>query len=174
MSPVELAERLRTLVLETEPWPHGIIDDALPVDVYADLVNRLPSLDWNGDENARRAKNVPQAVREILAEGSVVAAVRERFSLWPVRVVVEAAWFGAKPGPPHEDRPDKVFGGQIYLTGDPKGTELYDFYGGDEPARVIEWQNNRLSCWPRPPAGLRHAVPTSRGRTVLLWWLLRA
>lgn len=71
---------------------------------------------------------------------------------------------------PHLDRPDKLWSGQIYLAGDPKGTELYDLGGG--LAKICEWKPNRLTCWV-PGRGIgKHGAPTSVGRFLLLWWVL--
>ena len=72
---------------------------------------------------------------------------------------------------PHVDRKDKAWNGQIYLAGDPTGTEFYDVQG--KLARVGEWKPNRLTCWTTPKNKEMHAAPASKGRYVLLWWLLR-
>ncbi len=70
----------------------------------------------------------------------------------------------------HCDRKDKRLSGQIYIAGDPKGTELFDASG--KRAGLIEWQPNRMACWTRPAMNQKHAAPESSGRYVLLWWIL--
>lgn len=157
-----------------EPWPHATLDDFLPAEVFADLVAALPGLSWDGPEGQRRkARELPAAVSDLCRDPDVLTAIARRFELpaVPLRIVLEVAWTGASGLPAHCDRLDKLWSGQVYLAGDPKGTELFDARG--RLAKVIAWAPNRLACWTRPPERERHAAPKSTGRFVLLYWLLR-
>jgi hypothetical protein len=169
----ELAERIRAVETVADPWPHAVVDDFLPADVFAELVDALPTLGWDraGLTGRKRvARQLPAGVTGLLNDESVLAAVRERFSVPAGRVMLEVAWLGKTGLPPHVDRSDKVWNGQVYLAGDPKGTELCDAVG--RLAKVVEWAPNRLTCWTPPGGGQMHAAPASDGRYVLLWWLL--
>lgn len=165
-----IAARIRDIQRIAEPWPHAVLDDFFPPDVFADLIAGLPELEWGrSGGKTRKAKKLPPAVSEILESEKVLDAIRQEFGFTggvPTTSIVyrEERLFA------HCDRKDKFWSGQVYLTGDPKGTELYDADG--KRAGVIPWRDNRLCCWTRPPQSEKHAAPESSGRYVLLWWIL--
>lgn len=163
-----MAERLRGLVEDDSPWPHGIIDDFLPqwalnnvlatvaaMNTAADFVKAKPSL----------------AVLDLLQSSEVVNAIRSRFSFEGARGSAIDIVYSRRGVQAHSDRADKPWSGIVYLTGDPKGTELYGTDG--LLAKVVEWKPNRLVCWGHRPHREQHAVPVSAGRVVLRWWLLK-
>jgi hypothetical protein len=162
MNAEAIAARIRGLTLETDPWPHGVLDDFLPPAVFAELLASLPR---------SRTTKLPQSALALLTSPVILAACRERFGFAGGQVLRQIRWFGPAGLKAHEDRPDKLWNGQVYLAGDPKGTELYD--GRDQLARVVEWRPNRFTCWAPPGRGLKHAAPSSSGRHVLLWWILQ-
>lgn len=174
MSAAVIVARLRAVPTVAEPWPHATLDDFFPAEVFADLVAALPGLNWDGPEGQRRrARDLPAAVTDLCHCPAVLDAISVRFELpaAKLRITLEVAWTGVSGLPAHCDRIDKLWSGQVYLVGDPKGTELYDARGN--LAKMIEWAPNRLVCWTRPPKRETHAAPKSTGRFVLLYWLLR-
>lgn len=168
-----LAARIAGIELDPDPWPHATLDGFFPPQMFAELLDRLPSLGLADKAIGRKKtdKGLPASVSELLHSEAVLGAIRERFRFDGGKVMLEVSWFGADGLSPHVDRADKLWNGQVYLAGDPKGTELYG--PGDKLARVLEWQPNRFTCWPPPKAGLKHAAPQSKGRYVLLYWILQ-
>lgn len=162
-----LPDRIRAMPIIAEPWPHAILDDFLPADVFAELVEDLKV----GGPRNYKATQVPDSTRSLLESEPVLNAIRERHGFeggFPK--IIEAAYTITGLAP-HLDRNDKVWSGQVYLTGDPKGTELYNAAG--KLAAQVEWKPNRLVCWTRPPRNEMHAAPRSKGRWVLLYWIMR-
>lgn len=156
----------------SDPWPHATLDDFLPADALAELLAAIPTMSWTRPPGFhRKAKVLPQGVTDLLTDAAVLDAIRERFGFDGGRAMIELAWSGPQGLKPHCDRKDKLWSGQIYIAGDPKGTEMFDAAG--KPAGVIEWRPNRLSCWTRPPQNEMHAAPKSEGRYVLLYWIMR-
>ena len=169
----EVVARVTGMGTEPHPWPHSVCDDFLPADVFAELVAALPTLHWDRPEGQnRKAKQLPECVRELLLDPEVLGAIGARFGFGEARrVILEAAWFGPAGLVPHCDRDDKLWSGQVYLAGEPVGTHLFD--AADKLARTVEWKENRLACWTRPPAREKHSAPKTSGRFVLLYWLMR-
>lgn len=164
------AQRIAELVELEEPWPHGILDDFLPAEAFAELIDALPVL-CKGTGRVRKSTDLPASVRELLAGDEMEAAIRGRYGFSGAKPSLEVVYreSGLKP---HSDRRDKPWSGLIYLAGDPQGTELYDTDG--HLVKTIEWKPNRLVCWSLRPPREQHAVPESRGRYVLVWWLLKS
>ncbi len=162
-----LASKIENMVECAEPWPHAIIDEFLPPDVFADLIAWLPKV--TGDPSWVKWKNMPSSVTGALKGPDVEAAIRQRFGFDGCEPSIEVAYrrAGLKP---HADRQDKPWSGLIYLAGDPKGTELYDASGS--LTKTVDFIPNRLVCWANRRFE-QHAVPVSEGRYVLVWWFLR-
>lgn len=160
-----LAQRIRAMPTIPEPWPHAVLDDFLPEQAFADLLGVI--------EVGKRLRELPQSVNEVCRDPEVLSAIADRFA-FPVssKMQLEVAWTGSCGLKAHVDRADKEWSGQVYLAGDPKGTELFDASG--QMVHVIEWKPNRLACWTRPPNKEKHAGPKSTGRHVLLYWIMRA
>lgn len=167
----DIAAMIRAAELTPDPWPHATIDEFLPADVFAELVASLPEMAWMPLTGNRKARDVPKAVADLLRNELVLDAIRGRFGFSGGRVQLEVAWTAGKGIKAHVDRIDKLWSGQIYLAGDPKGTELFDAAG--KLARVVEWRPNRLAAWTRPPRAETHAAPRSDGRFVLLYWIMQ-
>lgn len=168
-----MAARVRSMPTLEEPWPHSFLDGFLPGDLFAGLVAALPGLKYNRPAGTnRKADELPAALTELLLDPVLVGAFGARFGCTPspAKVKLEVAWTGQAGLLPHVDRKDKLVSAQVYLAGDPKGTELYDAAG--ELAGVIEWAPNRLAAWTRPAANQKHSAPKSSGRFVLLYWFM--
>ena len=170
-----LADRIRAVEFDADPWPHGCLDGFFPPDVFAEFVTALPTLEY-GRHGVTRKKSsaLPPAVSGLCRDPGVLSAIRERWKL-PDRSTtwqLEVAYTGRDGLAAHCDRPDKLWSGLVYLDGDPKGTELFDAAG--RLAKVVEWRPNRLVGWTRPAQSEKHAVPKSAGRYVLLYWLMTA
>jgi hypothetical protein len=169
----KLVRNIGELTAHGAPWFHYTDDNFLPREVFADLVTFLPraKLGLSGNQRRQRTARMPDSARALLNDTQVLDSIRRRFGFSGGRVQAEIAWFGAEGYAPHTDRADKLWNGQVYLDGDPKGTELYDSAGN--LAKVVEWQPNRFTCWLPPGESKQHAAPESSGRFVLLWWILR-
>jgi hypothetical protein len=138
--------------------------------VFAELVAGIPGYPWAFPGNrTRKTKVLPPSTMDLLHSETVLDAIRQRFGFEGGSPTVDLVYREAAL-PAHVDRKDKQWNGQVYITGDPKGTELYDAAG--KLAHVIEWKPNRLSCWTRKSKREQHAAPASAGRYVLLWWIL--
>lgn len=163
---VEIAERLLAVVDEPEPWPHGIIDDFLPADVFTALVQSLPAIEGRA---VVKTQAIAPAAREVFTSGVVCDAIRQRFGFSGKYPNVDAVYrTGGVQA--HPDRDDKPWSGVLYIAGDPKGTELYDASG--KLCKVVEFVPNRLLCWKSRPVKEQHAIPKSAGRWVIQWWFL--
>ena len=170
MDEITVAAKIGDIQMHESPWPHGTLDDFLPADVFAELVAELPAFQWQEQNGrTRKAKRFHRATMDLLGSETVLNAIRQRFGFTGGKPTIDLV-YREQPLPPHCDRKDKVWNGQIYVAGDPKGTELYDAAGN--LAHVIEWRPNRLSCWMQPPNREQHAAQASSGRYVLLWWIL--
>lgn len=167
MSAEEVAARITSAPDITQPWPHAIIDDFLPTELFAELLAWLPKVDA---ANVQKFKSLPRSTLDLLTSEVVTEAIRRRFNFDGGEASIDVAFrrTGLKA---HPDRSDKPWSGLIYLAGDPKGTELYDAAG--KFAKTVEWKPNRLVCWAKRPKQEQHAVPPSDGRFVLVWWFLR-
>lgn len=162
-----LAARIAAADEFSDPWPHGIIDDFLPADVFVELVAALP--DTTGQRGTVKTQKLPARTLELLQSETVANAIRQRFGFegsWPH---VDAV-YRTKGVQTHPDRKDKPWSGVLYLAGDPKGTELYDAAGALR--KTIEFIPNRLLCWASRPVNEQHAIPDSKGRWVIQWWFL--
>lgn len=158
-----LAEKILTAPELVDPWPHGIIDQFLPLEPFAELVGSLPS--WT---TGQKTKNLPTSVLELLNDSAVNDAIRQRFGFTGGKPVIELTYRTLGVGG-HSDRVDKLWSGIIYVAGDPVGTELY---GKDyRLAKTVEFKPNRMLCWGR--RGEQHAVPKSNGRFAIQWWILK-
>lgn len=165
-----IAERVRGMAESRFPWPHSVMDDFFPADVFAELVAGIPDYPWSFPGNrTRKTKSLPSSVTDLLHSEIVLDAIRQRHGFQGGSPTVDLVYREAAL-PAHVDRKDKRWNGQVYVAGDPRGTELYDAAG--KLAQVIEWKPNRLSCWTCPPKREKHAAPVSAGRYVLLWWIL--
>jgi len=150
-----------------EPWPHGILDDFLPAEVFGELLEALPGI--TGGPNVQKVYELPASVTAILNDETVLNAIRQRHWFQGGHTNIEAVYRRSRLEA-HSDRKDKLWSGLIYLAGDPKGTE---FYGADgKLAKTVEWKPNRLVCWSLRRSHEQHAVPVSDGRWVLAWWIL--
>lgn len=163
---IDVANRIRGMQEDKDPWPHGILDDFLPADVFAELLAALPSF---GEADVQKFNGIPASTLAILNSEDVLDALREQFDFVGGFNKIEVAYRRSKLLP-HTDRQDKPWSGLIYLAGDPKGTELYKLDGTF--SRAVEWKPNRLVCWANKLPKAQHGVPASNGRTVLVWWLL--
>lgn len=174
MTPVgHVLERLAGLTHHREPWCHATADDFLPAEVFAETLELLPRLRLGPKfgQGRQRVSRMPGSLADLLHEPVILDAIRQQSGFTGGTVLAEIAWFGRLGYPIHSDRHDKLWNGQVYLAGDPKGTELFDAQGTLQ--KVVEWQPNRLTCWLPPGGEQKHAAPVSEGRWVLLWWLLR-
>ncbi len=151
-----------------EPWPHSILDDCLPAEVFQDLLGVIGGKWDQTNAQVRKTQELPKSVMDWLAEAA--DDIEKRWGVRGKRSLIELA-YRAVPLNAHVDRCDKLWSGLIYVAGDPKGTELYGLDG--KLARIVEWKPNRLVAWTRPPHNQQHAVPRSAGRYVLAWWLLQ-
>lgn len=160
-----LAQRIREMPTIEYPWPHSVLDDFLPSDVFAELLGALP--------DRQPLKEVPQSVKAACLDPELLAEIAERHGFpYSEKVFLEVTHTDQRGQNPHTDRADKEWSGQVYLKGDPKGTELFNAAG--EMVHTIEWKPNRLACWTMPPKKEKHAGPKSAGRHVLLFWIMRA
>ncbi len=167
---IDVARRIPDIVTIPDPWPHGILDDFLPQPIFDELIESLPLLPWSTkSQKARKCKTLPASVTSLLSDEVVLDAIRAANGFTRGKPSIEVV-YRTVPLAPHVDRKDKRWNGQIYLAGDPKGTEFYDAAGN--LACVGEWKPNRLTCWTIPPNKEKHAAPKSQGRYVLLWWIL--
>lgn len=157
---VELIASCQEIV---EPWPHAILDNFLPADVFAELVASLPN--WT---TANKTQRLPQSVLAVLAAPDMEDAIRTRFDFRDHRARIELT-YRVRQIEPHSDRKDKAWSGILYIAGDPVGTELYD--SRRQLAKTVEFVPNRLLCWGHQ--GDQHAVPKSQGRFAIQWWFLR-
>lgn len=157
-----LAARLAEAADLTKPWPHSIFDEALPGDVFADLLGALP--DW---KTTNKTKKLPASVLAMLTAPEVERAIRERWGFSGGKPTIELT-FRTRRIEAHCDRDDKLWSGILYIAGDPVGTELY---AGPELVKTVEFRPNRLLCWGHQ--GEMHAVPKSNGRSAIQWWYLR-
>lgn len=165
----ELAAKIADATEVIDPWPHVIIDDFLPGDLFAELVAWLPEI-GDGPPDCRKFKDIPARLRGALTDADLETTIRQRFGFEKCEPSIEMVYrrSGLKP---HADRQDKPWSGLIYVAGDSVGTDLYDATG--RLAKSVEWKPNRLVCWARRPRKEEHAVPVSKGRYVLVWWFLK-
>lgn len=163
-----MAQRLQATEDISQPWPHAILDDFLPQSVFAELLSTLPALPPSAP--VWKLRTLPESLTGLLLSREVTAVLNERHGCQGCRPMIEVAYrrSGLKP---HCDRRDKPWSGLIYLAGDPVGTDLYNAAG--QVAKSVEWRPNRLVCWSLRGQREQHGVPESRGRYVLVWWLLR-
>lgn len=160
-----LVQRFREMPTIEYPWPHAVLDDFFPADVFQELLAALPE--------KKRSRDIPESVRQICLDPAMLTAIAERHGFpYSEKVSLEIAYTGPCGLNPHTDRADKEWSGQVYLKGDPKGTELFNAAG--EMVHTIEWKPNRLSCWTMPPKKEKHAGPKSEGRYLLLYWIMKA
>ncbi len=165
-----IAERIHGMDDVLYPWRHSVLDDFFPPDVFAELVDGIPEYPWAFPGNrTRKTKKMASCVMDLLHSETILDAIRQRFGFQGGSPTVDLVYREAAL-PAHVDRKDKRWNGQVYIAGDPKGTELYDASG--KLAHVIEWKPNRMACWTCPPKREQHAAPASSGRYVLLWWIL--
>jgi hypothetical protein len=160
---VTLADRIREMPIIEYPWPHAVLDGFFPPDVFAEAVAV-------GKPN-QRTRDLPKSITDVCCEPALLQAIADRHGFpFSDNVVLEVAYTGPSGLKPHYDRADKHWSGQVYLAGDPKGTELFD--AAENMVHVIDWQPNRLSCWTPPPGKEKHAGPRSEGRYLLLFWVM--
>ncbi len=159
----ELAARLAACQEISQPWPHCILDDFLPAPVFAELVSSLP--DWKGP---RRTRVMPQSTLDLLASSELGAAIRRRFGFMGGTASIELVMRTTRIEK-HSDRQDKLWSGILYIAGAEAGTELYDAAGN--LATTVAFVPNRLLCWGH--RGEMHAVPASKGRFAVQFWILR-
>ena len=160
----EMAARLAGLHEIAEPWPHGVEDDFLPPDLFAELLASLPDV----AKAQNSTQDLPASVLAVLKDPRVEAAIRSRFGFTAHKAQIELTC-RRKRIAGHSDRQDKAWSGIVYLAGDPVGTELYDTKR--VLAKVVEFKPNRLLCWGK--RGEQHAVPESQGRFAIQWWFLK-
>jgi hypothetical protein len=156
-----MAARLAACEEIAEPWPHAILDDFLPAEVFAELLANLPAA-----KDGARTRDLPASVLTALA--ACEDAIRYRWNFAGCKASLELI-YRTRAIAPHNDREDKFWSGILYVAGDPVGTELYD--AEKRLAKVVEFAPNRLLCW-----GHRrelHAVPASRGRFGIQFWMMR-
>ncbi len=159
-----LAARLAALDEISEPWPHCIADDFLPLDLFADLLMSLPM--WKRQD---KTKDIFPAVKAVLTAAEVEDAIRLRFGFEKHRPEIDLT-FRINCLGPHVDRQDKAWSGIIYLAGDmTQGTDFYD--AGKRLVKRVEAKPNRLLCWNR--RGEQHSVPKGNGRFAIQWWFLK-
>lgn len=164
-----IADRIHAMPLESDPWPHGILDDFLPSDLLAELLAKVPDY-HGGNADMKKSKDIPASVLALMNDEAVLNAIRTRFEFAGGFNLIDVVYRRSKLQA-HTDRQDKPWSGLIYLAGDPKGTELYGLDG--KFVRSVEWKPNRLVCWANKLAKAQHAVPESNGRIVLVWWMLK-
>lgn len=144
------------------PWPHGVIDDFLPPDLYAVVVQNLPVVDTETRtmQSKLGAWGFPAAA-ELEAFLAAIAPV-----LGTPKIELTYRTRGLRP---HEDRKDKVWSGVIYLCGSDTGTVLH---GRDGSEKLVEFRPNRLLYWPRGE-WTRHSAPAGAGRWAVQWWIMQ-
>ncbi len=159
----ELAARLTACQEISQPWPHCILDDFLPAPVFAELVSSLP--DW---KSQNRTRTLPQSTLALLTSQELAAAIQQRFGFTGGTASIELVLRTVRVNK-HSDRQDKLWSGILYIAGAEAGTELYDAAG--ELATTVAFVPNRLLCWGH--RGEMHAVPASKGRFAVQFWILR-
>ncbi len=75
-----LAERIRGITTINEPWPHSFLDDFLPANVLAELIDGIPGYVWDHPQNrVKKTRKLPDSTLQLLSDETVLAALRDRF-----------------------------------------------------------------------------------------------
>ncbi len=158
----EMALRLCGAEDIMDPWPHSIIENFLPDDLYQELLATLPAWTAQG-----KTQNLRDGIASLLRDERVEDAIRDRWNFTEHDAQIELT-FRTTGLLAHKDRADKAWSGIVYLRGDPNtGTDLH----GRAGVTRVEFAPNRLLCWGHQ--GQQHSVPPGNGRWAIQWWFLK-
>lgn len=193
-----IAAAIRNAPIEVDPWPHVVVDNVFPNELYTEILANIPLLDallpfayqrwlyWIVDDNG--AANVTPFWTALRAElfKPLQLVLEDKFGVTGIRYGAEILY--DKPGysiAPHTDSTNKLITGLFYLpksgqaseqgtilyhgaTPDPSG-KGHKFTKDFEPRKIIPYVPNSALFFKRTDISFHGVRPTPVDRCILAY-----